>query len=126
MRRPFQTAHSTVLKMLIATIAPLREQREYRTPWTTLPLMFVWVTVTLCSVAVAVVMNVKDQNIRIIGSASFVVWMFCCVVIAIRRRGFIRMRERLFTGRCPACGYDLRAKPDRCPECGAVRRTQSD
>jgi hypothetical protein len=37
-------------------------------------------------------------------------------VVALR----LRRKGRLRPGRCPACGYDLRATPDRCPECGAV------
>ena len=28
--------------------------------------------------------------------------------------------RKLAPGRCPACGYDLRASPERCPECGTA------
>jgi hypothetical protein len=38
------------------------------------------------------------------------------VRLARRRRG----DRRLVAGCCVACGYDLRASPQRCPECGRV------
>ena len=34
-------------------------------------------------------------------------------------RGFVKGRRR-DRGRCPSCGYDLRATLDRCPECGKI------
>ena len=40
------------------------------------------------------------------------------VWLAVQERIARRILKRLMTGLCPACGYDLRASPDRCPECG--------
>lgn len=36
-------------------------------------------------------------------------------ILAARRK-----RLRTAAGRCPSCGYDLRASHERCPECGAT------
>jgi hypothetical protein len=43
------------------------------------------------------------------------------VMPAVRLNRFRKARRATRLGLCPACGYDLRATPDRCPECGTVR-----
>src|ERR1051326_3740667 len=49
--------------------------------------------------------------------AIFGMLPLCQVILARRARG----RKR--SGRCPVCGYDRRATPNRCPECGTVALT---
>jgi protein-S-isoprenylcysteine O-methyltransferase Ste14 len=51
--------------------------------------------------------------------AAFVLLAVAAYVAWAGRRRAARS-EWEAAGRCPACGYDLRATPERCPECGAV------
>ena len=54
-------------------------------------------------------------------------WLIVSVLLAapvglVAPRVYRRLRGRAFAraGRCPNCGYDVRATPGRCPECGGA------
>lgn len=64
---------------------------------------------------------------RAIGAPMWVlgVPLLLPATIVLIRRGR-RSRRRHRRGLCQACGYDLRASPDRCPECGLTPHSASD
>jgi hypothetical protein len=53
-----------------------------------------------------------------VGVPHWFMAILLAIAPAMRLRAAAQHCRRDRTGRCPACGYDLRATPDRCPECG--------
>ena len=50
--------------------------------------------------------------------------VFLTMIGVVVRQG--RRARRHAFGRCPACGYDLRATPGRCPECGTAAASSTE
>jgi hypothetical protein len=59
-----------------------------------------------------------EVHTGVIAALLLISWPSWRCVHALYRRRRLRVCKEL--GLCPACGYDLRATPQRCPECGNV------
>jgi hypothetical protein len=67
------------------------------------------------------VFAVTDQfSFFIVRIVGLMVALACSLVIVVPSSQRNRRRVWLSHRICPACGYDIRATPDRCPECGNI------
>jgi hypothetical protein len=72
----------------------------------------------------------RDRSAVITG-VLFPFWFAALVTATPPAAWLVRHRRRSLAarrrsaGRCPNCGYDLRATPGRCPECGTAAATEA-
>jgi hypothetical protein len=74
-----------------------------------IPLRFLWLVINGYTFRTGGVLAVSLW-VPMLAFAILPLWLW-------RRRRVTRGK-----GLCEACGYDLRATPERCPECGAVAK----
>jgi hypothetical protein len=63
-------------------------------------------------------------NAQQVSVPHWFVLLLSAIVPGLWAKSWLRQRVRLRKGLCLACGYDLRATPQRCPECGTVPAKQ--
>jgi hypothetical protein len=56
-----------------------------------------------------------ELGVLVLATMPLSIWLVIGTLVSHFKR-----QQRIRTGRCPVCGYDLCASTDRCPECGML------